>query len=317
MKGFFFTTSNYLVCDKGGIRIAFFRSSKLYFLLSVIILVCLSSFDEPESPSFSPRIVTADTLHVRTGPGLAFSISATLKQNDRVSVIDQQGNWLFVQFQDLEGWISKPHTALLDFNNLSPQQQIELKSTPVIQNAPTDYLKGKTIILDPGHGGKDKGAIGTQGTYEKDLTLRTARFVQEELQNDGATVKLTRTDDSYVELSNRILASNSADLYISIHYNSVANPDLTGLITYFYHDNQDSILAGSIHASLVHHSDLKDKGVRFGDYYVLRENKRPSILLELGFLSNKREETYINSVGYQRRVAHQVAVGIQQYFKQQ
>lgn len=296
---------------------AFIRSSKLYFLLSVIILVCLSSFDHPESPRFSPRIITADTLHVRTGPGLAFSIAATLKQHDEVNVIDQQGDWIFVQFQDLKGWISKPHTALLNFNNLSPQQQIQLKSIPAIKNLPTDDLKGKTIILDPGHGGKDKGAIGTQGTYEKDLTLRTARFLQEELQNNGAIVKLTRTDDSYVKLSNRILASNNADLYISIHYNSVADSSLTGLITYFYHDNQDSLLAGSVHASLVNQSDLKDKGVRFGDYYVLRENKRPSILLELGFLSNKREETYINSVEYQRRVAHQVAVGIQQYFKQQ
>ena len=100
---------------------------------------------------------------------------------------------------------------------------------------------------------------------------------------EGAHVILTRTRDEYVLLSQRTLQSTKADAFISVHYNSTNSSQLTGLMTYYYHQHQDSPLTHSIHQSLIEHAKLKDKGERFGNYYVLRENTRPSTLIELGF----------------------------------
>jgi N-acetylmuramoyl-L-alanine amidase len=86
-------------------------------------------------------------------------------------------------------------------------------------------------------------------------------------------------------------------------------------MTYYYHQHQDSPLTHSIHQSLIEHAKLKDKGERFGNYYVLRENTRPSTLIELGFLSNEREETYINSISYQQMITSAIAEGLNHYFQ--
>ncbi|TYR82811.1 N-acetylmuramoyl-L-alanine amidase [Priestia megaterium] len=260
-------------------------------------------------------MITADILQVRSGPGSSFSVIHQLQKGQKVGVIDRQGKWLFIQTTHYQGWIYEAYVKEIDFYTLTPQQQIDLSpGTFIIPSGASPYLQNKTIILDAGHGGKDKGATGTQGTYEKDLTLRTVLLLKTKLEQAGARVILTRKKDTYLHLSDRTLPSKSADAFISVHYNSVENKDLTGLMTYFYYKKQDSALTNAIHHSLVHHAKLQDKGQRFGDYYVLRENNRPSTLIELGFLSNKREEKYINSVTYQQSITTSIVRGLSNYF---
>ncbi|WP_182420468.1 N-acetylmuramoyl-L-alanine amidase [Priestia sp. 40] len=283
---------------------------------SILLLLCSSSFERPNVPVHHPIIVTADSLHVRSGPGRSFSITNKLTKNTKLSVSDLQGDWYYVESSDIQGWVFKKFTKTVALRSVQPSMQVAQRQPVYTLSKSFRHLKGKTIIIDAGHGGKDKGAIGTQGTYEKDLTLRTALILQNKLQKEGAHVILTRTHDEYLLLSQRTLQSTKADAFISIHYNSTNSSQLTGLMTYYYHQHQDSPLTHSIHQSLINHAKLKDKGERFGNYYVLRENTRPSTLIELGFLSNEREETYINSISYQQMITSAIAEGLNHYFQE-
>lgn len=178
--------------------------------------------------------------------------------------------------------------------------------------------KGVTVVIDPGHGGDDEGAIGENGTMEKDAALETALRIQQKLlTRTKATVILTRHQDVDVSLDDRvkIACETSADAFISIHYDSFTDPDIRGMTIYFY-DDEDVSLAEVIHGRLLD-SDLntEDRGIEFEDYHVLRENPSPAVLLELGYVSNADDEARISSQDYQEKVAAAIADGIIAYLK--
>lgn len=179
-------------------------------------------------------------------------------------------------------------------------------------SSPTQPLSGKTIIIDPGHGGKDVGTIGGQNTYEKDVTLPTALKIQRKLKEKGANIVLTRSNDETVSLSERTNMANThdADLFVSIHFDAFDDPDVHG-ITVYYNKKIDQPFAQQLHDGIFK-SDLKakDRGVKFGEYRVLRENIKPAILLELGYLSNKNEKARITSASYQELLSTAVVRGI-------
>jgi N-acetylmuramoyl-L-alanine amidase len=113
-------------------------------------------------------------------------------------------------------------------------------------------LKGKRIVIDPGHGGKDVGAIGQSGTLEKDVTLTLATNLQRELENKtGATVILTRDKDVTLSLKDRLelAKSKNADLFISIHFDAFTSNEVNGITTY-YNNEADRSLAALIHRHL-------------------------------------------------------------------
>lgn len=170
------------------------------------------------------------------------------------------------------------------------------------------------IVLDPGHGGKDSGAEG-QHTVEKKLTLQTAKQLEKTLSNLGATVYLTRDSDKFVSLKTRaaFAEEKNADLFISIHYNSSPSEEPHGITTFYYHEEDSKLLATTIHYSLVDETKAYDRGVLFGDYLVLRDNSVPSVLLELGFLSNMKEAEEINSSSYQEKLVKGISEGIITY----
>ncbi|MCM3628192.1 N-acetylmuramoyl-L-alanine amidase [Paenibacillus glycanilyticus] len=173
-------------------------------------------------------------------------------------------------------------------------------------------MKGKTIVLDPGHGGKDVGSIGGTGTYEKDVTLPTALQVRDKLLELGATVVMTRDADTAISLDARteIAQEENADLFISIHFDAFQTGDVYGMTTYYYNP-QNQEIAQKIHEKF-HKADLltKDRGVRFGDYHVIRENTKPAVLLELGYISNKDEEIRMQSPSFQDEISTAIASGV-------
>ncbi len=174
-------------------------------------------------------------------------------------------------------------------------------------------LTGKIIVIDPGHGGNDAGSIGQHGTFEKDVTLKTAKMIKRELiKKTGATVYLTRDKDDYVSLQDRVRMAKekSADLFISIHYDAFTTHDVKGITTYF--DKNEYQEAAQIINRHLFMEDMgtKDRGVKVGDYYVLRENTQPAILLELGYISNSEEEKRMNSSKFQGKAAHAIVNGI-------
>lgn len=210
--------------------------------------------------------------------------------------------------------------ALISINLLFKMEATGLRnSKPINEQAikkPDRILEGKTIVLDPGHGGKDVGATGQSGLLEKEITLRTAQNIQRLLlERTGATVILSRDNDESLTLSERmkITKEYSADLFISLHFDAFESNKVSGITTYF-NKKEDQQLAELVHRQLFKESmGARDRGVSFGDYHVLRENSSPSILLELGFISNKEDEQRIQSSEFQAKSASMIVEGIIKY----
>ncbi|OXM17513.1 N-acetylmuramoyl-L-alanine amidase [Paenibacillus herberti] len=180
-------------------------------------------------------------------------------------------------------------------------------------------LEGKKIVLDAGHGGRDVGATGQSGLEEKEITLHTIQNIKKLLlEKTGAEVILTRDEDESLSLAERAKISNdhNADLFISIHYDAFESSDVSGITTY-YGDDKHQQLANLIHEKIFEQDmEVRDRGVTTGDYHVLRENESPSILLELGFISNKEDEQRMQSLEFQTNTANLIAEGIVEYLSQ-
>ena len=188
-------------------------------------------------------------------------------------------------------------------------------------------LKGKKITLDAGHGGSDPGAIGSNGTREKDVTLKITKKVQELLKKKGAKVSMTRTGDTDVygpnasdsqELQARVdvAEDNDADAFISIHINSSTNKSVGGFSSYYYpKTSHDARVATAIQKRMTNNFGLDDLGIRQANFYVNKRSSMPSALIEMAFITNAKEEKLLNSNWFQSKLAKAIADGIEDYFK--
>lgn len=174
-------------------------------------------------------------------------------------------------------------------------------------------LKGKVIVVDAGHGGVDNGAKGV----EKLLNLKTAIQLESLLKAAGAKVVMSRTNDVYLTLSERVEVSHqyNADAFVSIHYNSNPNPSPHGIETYYLAANVNELLmAKYVQQEVIMQTGLYDRGVKTGDFHVIRENKNAAILIELGFLSNPTEFEVVSTSAYQKKAATGIYKGLEKYF---
>ena len=176
------------------------------------------------------------------------------------------------------------------------------------------------IMIDPGHGGQDPGAVGPTGVQEKMITLAVAKKVADILRS-VAEVRLTREDDRALgdtkstDLTTRANMANAwgADCFVSIHCNSAGNSTAVGTETYCYAlGGQGEKLARAIHTRLIA-KGLPDRGIKTADFAVLRQTKMPAALVELAFISNPTEEAMLESPAYQDRAAQAIAEGIADY----
>ena len=216
---------------------------------------------------------------------------------------------------------------------VAPKQPVALPTVPekpipeVVNYRTTGGIGGKIIVLDPGHGGSDPGAIGPTGLQEKQVTLPIAEYLKSILEAKGAKVILTRTTDVDVygphasgvdELQARVNVANGnqADAFISIHINSFSNPNVGGIATYYFDgSDQSKKLASSVQEQIAEHSGFNgDRGIQPGNLYVLRHSLMPSILVELGFISNPKEEGHLKESETQKDFANELAKGLELYF---
>ena len=183
--------------------------------------------------------------------------------------------------------------------------------------SPTPVGSGKKkVVIDAGHGGSDAGAIGG-GTYEKDITLDVSKRVQDILSKQGFIVQMTRANDSYVSLQDRVAISEkfNPDIFVSIHVNSSVRPEITGVETHYYH--QESLaLAQTVHSSFASAVDSPNRGLFKSKFYVINHTTAPSILVEIGFISNSSERAQLVSEKRKQATAKAIAEGVQNYFKQ-
>ena len=178
-------------------------------------------------------------------------------------------------------------------------------------------IKNATIVIDPGHGGEDPGAVvNFSEKHEADHTLTTALLVKKELEAMGAKVILTRTSDTSVSLAERaeISNKNNANAFISIHFDSSEDDSASGTTAYYYSDKSES-LSQTVNKYLSRNLPLKNQGSRFQNFMVLRDNARPSILLELGYLNNQGDNKVISSEEYQQNIAKSIANALKEYFQ--
>lgn len=189
----------------------------------------------------------------------------------------------------------------------------------------TQETRTNIVVLDAGHGGQDSGAIGF-GIQEKDINLAITLEVGEILQKQGVNVEYTRTDDSYLTLTQRAEFANDLDaaLFVSIHNNSVTNAQAHGTETYywapindidlFWQKEERSRLAENIQDQLVNTLGRTNRGVKQNkEYTVLVKTKMPSALTEISFLSNAQENALLVTENYQTKAAQAIANGILEY----
>jgi len=196
------------------------------------------------------------------------------------------------------------------------------------QGIPANALAGKTILIDPGHGGPDTGAIGPNQTYEKNNNLAIALALNDILRQAGAKTILTRDKDispaaNYTEMEDlqaRVNLANitKADLFISIHDNAYSKPEIQGTETYYCIDNPQYLkslqLADSIHSAAIDMLDTKDRGLKEARFYVLCNTTMPAILLETAFISNPYEEARLQNQTFRENVATAIFHGIYTYY---
>lgn len=189
-------------------------------------------------------------------------------------------------------------------------------------------LKGKIIVLDPGHGGSDCGAVGPNQVYEKTVALAVSQKIKSLLENAGAKVVMTRNDNRDVyapnasatdELNARVAVSNNAnaDIFLSIHANSFNDRSVGGTGTYYYPKTRyDELFAQNIQKALIEVANLNDRGVRTANFVVVKRSSMPAALVELAFISNYTEEKMLSTPEIQQQMAQGIVQGIENFFNQ-
>lgn len=216
--------------------------------------------------------------------------------------------------------------VLISFNGEVHEQPSDPSGTsPTPTPTPTPPATGDSvyhIVLDAGHGGKDPGASNESlGLMEKTFTLSlTLKLKQQLEQNSKVKVHLTRSDDTYPELSERVaFAQNipgvgkNADVFISIHANSFkTNPAVNGTETYYYKENSKQ-LAQTVHSAMINSLGLADRKVKTAGFKVIKETTMPAVLLEVGFLSNTSDAKVLFDEEKQNKLAKDLAASLFQY----
>lgn len=187
-----------------------------------------------------------------------------------------------------------------------------------------ETLFGKVIAIDAGHGGSDPGAVGANGTVEKEINLILANELCALLEEKGATVIMTRTDDTVYsdvkkeELDHRaeVVTKGGAELFISIQCNAVPSSTYHGAQVFYYPESEDGkLLAEAIQENLVEKLRNTDReALTLSSAYIMRVLDIPAVMVETGFLSNPEEESLLNDDAYQKKICAAIYGGIVDYY---
>lgn len=186
------------------------------------------------------------------------------------------------------------------------------------QEAEQNPVSIPCIVIDAGHGGIDEGCSGTEA-QEKDINLAIALHTRDLLLEKGFRVLLTREDDTYMSLEERVLFAKEADAdaYVSIHQNTYETGSVHGIETWCQEGSDEATVRFTqlVHKYVLDFTGANDREVKYnGDLYVTRENTMPTCLVETGFLSNSEEQKLLMQEAYQEKIAKGIAAGVNLYF---
>jgi len=274
-------------------------------------IVANSTTDKEEQPDPTPPTASGDVLgratvgnlNVRSQANATSTVLFKLNKGDSVKVNGINGYWASIEYNGKAGYVHKSYLKLLNQNG--------------------NPLQNRIIILDPGHGGKDVGTIlGT--IYEKNITLKVSTLVKQKLENAGAKVHMTRTGDTFPTLQGRVDFTNAnyGEIFVSVHVNSASNTSASGTETYYSISSgdmyqEDIDLGTFVNNQIVNNLNMKNRGVKQYPYYVINNMSIPSILVELGFLTNSEDRQKLTNDEYVNKYADSIYNGIMQYYKKQ
>lgn len=264
--------------------------------------------------------VGTDILNVRTAPSHSADIVGHLTNGDQVVVFQKEHGWAQTYYDGQVVWVAAHYLfqtgsdeAVTTVSNTGSETSSE---TTEPAGTSSGTLNGYNIILDPGHGGNDPGAIGINGTLEKSHTLSTAERVAQGLREAGATVLMTRADDKYVSLEERVRISNSyaTDAFISLHYNAFPLEGVNGFSTYYASSGNERALASSIQSGLEGNMALNSRGLMQNGFHVMQNNSDLSVLVELGFITSPYDLSVIRTADHKANAADGIVEGVLNYF---
>lgn len=260
-----------------------------------------------------PRLTPADPLR-----------RVRLRQADDQTVVITIQPGAGVQFGALN--LLTPQMLALAMQRPSPpasrstSSSLQLAPNSSGRPLPTAIPNGRlVVVIDPGHGGADVGAVGISNLYEANVVLPIAQQVATLLQQQGIQVMLTRNSDVEIDLEPRVQMAEQANasLFVSIHANSMGmdRPDVNGTETYYYSSGE--ALAETIQTNMISGLGMNDRGVRQARFYVLRKTTMPAVLVETGFVTGSEDAPRLANAEFRNQMAIAIARGILQYIQQQ
>ncbi|NGZ77101.1 N-acetylmuramoyl-L-alanine amidase family protein [Saccharibacillus alkalitolerans] len=270
----------------------------------------------------NPDRIVVDLPGSAFGPALLRNGNLNLGQ---IAALPVEGSSLVKQVR-YSLFSQSPSTVrvVLDLNrsagyNLYTQGNLVIVDLNDGGTAPPAGANGKKIVvIDPGHGDQDPGGIGITGVKEKNmvlpLSLKVAALLKQEPDID---LIMTRSDDTFVTRSGRAKMANDAgaDLFLSIHGNKASSSSAVGTETYYADAARSKSLADVIQKHVQAATGFRDRGSKQANFIVIRQTTMPAALVEIGFLSNKEEETLMMREDFQQKVAEAIVAGIKEYLK--
>jgi N-acetylmuramoyl-L-alanine amidase len=199
-----------------------------------------------------------------------------------------------------------------------PPRPLPPRPLPPVAAQPRSPIGARLVVIDPGHGGPDPGAVGIGGIQEKDIVLDVSHQVTRLLQAQGIQVVMTREDDRDLGLEPRTSLANSvgATAFLSIHANAVSlsRPEINGVETFHYLDSSYP-LADSIQQSILDSTGMNSRGVKRARFYVLRYTRMPAALVEIGFVTGEQDAPRLADPSFRATMSQAIARGILRYLQ--
>jgi N-acetylmuramoyl-L-alanine amidase len=230
----------------------------------------------------------------------------------RDEVLSQGPDAIAIDVPGIQLPAPRPSASPPDSDSSPSNSSPNAPAIPVRRGAPV-------VVIDPGHGGGDPGAVGINGLQEKVIVLSVGSQVAEQLRRRGINAVLTRSNDQEIDLAPRVATAEGAraDIFVSIHANSISlsRPDINGIESYYYASSKGYRLARSIHNSILSNINASDRGIRQARFYVVRRTSMPSVLIEIGFVTGSQDAARLSSATQRTKLAEAIVQGILDYLK--
>lgn len=276
------------------------------------------STNNPVQPDPNSIVQTENQkTNIRSMPSMNGDVIYLTDPGESFDYIETVSNWHHVQIDENRTGYIAASVSSVETKSIEKDKPKEIAAEQPAGKVSS--LAEATIVVDAGHGGKDSGAISPDQTiYEKNIALNTALLLKKRLEDAGTNVILTRDQDIFVSLDDRLALSHQhqADAFISLHYDAVETANSMSGTTTYYQLDENLELARTINKYLTTNGPLPNNGVRLANYKVLRENKQPAVLLELGYMNHSTDTQIIDSPSYQSAIVEAIYQSLREYYSQ-